>query len=120
MQPKMLEIRDRGTFIPVLAIRLDPTCEEERWLLARAGFGREPEQQAEYILLCRIAGGPDKCTTDPFDWGQNPRTYYVAHEHIRRHWDELQSGSVVCVEHILGERPEPKQSERLRQESGLI
>jgi hypothetical protein len=38
---------------------------------------------------------------------------YVAHKHISENFDRLESGSVVCVEHLLGERPEPKTSERL-------
>lgn len=113
MNSKMIEIRDRHTFIPALAIQLEPESEEERWLLARAGFGRTTEAQRKYILLCRITGGADKCTTDPYHWGRATRTFWVAHDHIYKHWDELQSGSVVCVEHILGERAEPKLSERL-------
>lgn len=113
MNSKMLEIRDRGTFIPVLAIQLEPSGEEERWLLARAGFGRKAEAQRQYVLLCRITGGADQCTTDPYHWDRSTRTYYVAHQYIRTHWDELRSGSVVCVEYILGERTEPKSSERL-------
>lgn len=114
MNAKMIEIRDRHTFIPALAVQLEPANEEERWLLARAGFGREAEVQRQYILLCRIVGGgANPCTTDPFQWDRFTRTYRVAHEYIRQHWDELRSGSVVCVEHILGERAEPKVSERL-------
>lgn len=113
MTSKMIEIRDRGTFIPALAVQLEPSSEEERWLLARAGFGTTAEAQRKYILLCRIVGGADKCTTDPLHWERGTRTYHIAHEYITEHWDELVSGSVVCVEHILGQRSEPKKSERL-------
>ena len=112
MNAKMLEIRDWGTFIPMLAIQLEPSNEEDRWLLARAGYGRTAEAQGKYILLCRITGGADRCTTDPCHWG-TIRTYSVAHAYIQQHWEELRSGSVVCVEHILGEREQPKTSERL-------
>ena len=113
---KLFEIRDAGTFIPVLAVQLGPTDddESERWLMARAGFGRQPEDQREYVVFCAINGGePCRCHIDPYSWGQNPRTYFVAHDYIRAHFDELESGAVVDVEFIFGIRPNPKLSERL-------
>lgn len=36
MEVKTLEIRDRTTFIPALAIRLGPRDERDRWLCERA------------------------------------------------------------------------------------
>ncbi len=132
MVSKMIEIRDRGTFIPALAIRLGSPNERERFLLARSGFGRTFEDQSEYIVLCKINGGePCHAHIDPFSWGQNPRTMFVAHMYLlNRHqelerregvraadkhegFDALPQGVVVDVEYILGIRPEPKQSEQL-------
>lgn len=112
METKTFEIRDRATFIPAIAIRLSPSCEEDRYLLARAGYGRAAEDQGEYVLLGRIAGGEDmRFNHDPYAWGMS-RTMVYAHEHIRKNWASLVSGQVICVEHLLGERPEPKKSER--------
>ena len=37
MNVKLLEIRDRATFIPAIAIQLGSRSEEERWLLSRSG-----------------------------------------------------------------------------------
>lgn len=125
MDSKIIEIRDRGTFIPALAVRLGSRSESERYLLARAGFGRTFEDQAEYIVLCKINGGePCQCHIDAFAWGQNPRTMFVAHMYLlNRHqeferdkqwcpsnraadkhegFDALPDGVVVDVEYILG------------------
>lgn len=113
MKSKIIEIRDAGTFIPALAVQLGSAEEQERWLLASCGYGRTIEEQAAYIVLCAIAGGePCKAHIDPFSWGQNPRTYFVAHKYIQEHFDELEPGQVVDVEFILGFRDEPKQSDR--------
>lgn len=116
MESKMFEIRDRGTFIPILATRLGSPLDQEQWLLWKAGFGERLEQQREYVMLCKIAGGSGHyaMTCDPFDWGQGNRTYFIAHRYIEKHFDELQPGQVVDVEYILGEKLEPKSSERLQ------
>ena len=113
MMCKVLEIRDKGTFIPMLAIKLSPHGNDSaRWLLAKAGYGIAQEEQETYILLAQLNGGNGRITCDPYDWGQNPRTYFVAHQWVIEHWDELTDGSVVCVEFALGERADPKQSDR--------
>lgn len=125
MTCKVIEIRDSGTFIPALAIRLGSPEERERYLLARSGFGRTFEDQSEYIVLCKINGGePCECHIDPFSWGQNPRTMFVAHMYLlnrqgefnngaEKHdgFDSLPQGALVDVEYILGIRSEPKISE---------
>lgn len=41
MDIKLLEIRDRGTFMPTMAIRLRSRDEAELFLLRRAGYGEE-------------------------------------------------------------------------------
>lgn len=111
MIAKTFEIRDRATFIPILAVKLAPACEADRHLLARAGFGIFAAQQATYVQLVQISGGHGRSTCDPYDWGQNPRTFLVAHQHIIEHFDSLASGAVVDVEFILGETLVEKQSE---------
>lgn len=125
MVSKIIEIRDAGTFIPALAVRLGSPEERERYLLARSGFGRTYEDQSEYIVLCKINGGePCSCHIDPFSWGQNPRTMFVVHMYLlnrqmeinsalEKHdgFDSLAQGHLIDVEHILGIRAEPKESE---------
>ena len=111
MQAKALEIRDRGTFISALAIDMNPENDSQRWLLRREGY---PCDGRPNVILTRLdgneRGGDDKATNDPYARGG--RTWPVAHHWIIDHWNELQDGSVVDVEFILGERLEPKVSER--------
>ncbi len=109
MNIKMFEVRDRNTLIPVLAIQLRPREEVERFLLARAGYGYTPNDQAEYIFLCKISGGTDG-QYDPFLWGD--RTMLNAHLHIAKHFEVLKTGDVVDVEFLLQETRVAKQSER--------
>jgi hypothetical protein len=109
MEVKLLEVRDRMTFVPMLALKPVPHNEEERYLLARAGYGRSPDDQSEYVLLARLDGGElhyDSCA-----W-HNQRTCGTIHRWLQGHWAEVQSGDVVDVEFILGETSTPKVSER--------
>jgi hypothetical protein len=53
MTTKAFEIRDRATFIPAIAVRLDPADERERYLIARCGFGVTPSAQAPCCLRRR-------------------------------------------------------------------
>jgi hypothetical protein len=116
---KAFEVRDTGTFIPVIAIKMIPTqqggrFEQERYLLARAGYGPDP-RETPCIILCRMsASGVDhNATYDPYAWGgAGTRTMQIAHLHILEHFDEMFSGDVVDVEFIRGETQEPKLSER--------
>jgi len=113
LQTKVFEVRDRGTFVVAVATRLSAIAvqsEKVRYLLARSGFGKAPEDQARYVLLYvphSMRG--ERATYDPFEWGD--RTFRTAHQHVIDHWDELTSGQVVDVEYILGETKEPKRSE---------
>lgn len=106
MTCKTIEIRDRGTFVPALLVRLDPTDERDLYLLARCGFGNTAEAQREYVLLINLAKAP----YDPYGHGP-ARTLGLAHRHVLAHFDDLPNGAVVDVEYLLGERIEPKRSE---------
>ncbi len=109
---KTFEVRDRGTFIPVLAVKLEPCCEADRYLLARSGYGRTAEAQSCYVLVSKIYGECCETATDPSCWSGGVRsTMTPAHEHIRKYFDTLESGAVVDVEFIAGLTPSPKQSE---------
>jgi hypothetical protein len=104
MEAKALEVRDRATFLPVLAVRMVPACEGQGYLLRRCGYG------SPAILLTALRGG-ERANVDPYEWGD--RTYKVAHDHIEKNWAKLSDGDVICVETILGERTEPKKSGRV-------
>lgn len=114
MIAKALEVRDEGTFIAVLAVDMNVhvfgpqhDAVAQHYLLRRCGYACDGRPN---IILTRLDGS-GKATNDPYDWGG--RTYPVAHQYIIDHWLELKDGDVVDVEFILGERPQPKISERL-------
>lgn len=109
MTTKTFELRDRSTFIPVLATRLNPADDRDRYLLARAGYGRDADSQSSYIILSKLDGVAG--TYDPFCHGPG-RTMKVAHLHILQHFDILENGAVIDVEYVLGEVAEPKVSEQ--------
>lgn len=107
METKTFEIRDEGTHIPILCVKLTARDERDRYILARAGYGDEPHR---YVTMIMIDGGHGKATSDPFKWG-GLRTLQVAHQHIIDNWSKLENGAVIDVEFILGITPEPKRSE---------
>lgn len=112
MIAKTFEVRDRATFIPVLAVKLEPGCDADRYLFGRAGYGLTPDDQAHFVMVCRVDGGEGFATTDQHGWPGGTRTMMYAHHHIREHFDELASGAVVDVEFLQGVTTEPKKSER--------
>lgn len=107
MKAKALELRDRGTFIPLLAVDMNPDGFDQRYLLRRCGY---PCDGRPNIAIARLGADGDPLRNDPFAW--QGRTFPVGHEWILEHWDELEDGSVVDVEFILGETTTKKESER--------
>jgi len=131
MQVKILEVRDRATMIPVLCVNMnvDPehidvlaTTPQERirerrdrafaqhWYMRRCGY---PMDGRPNIAITHLSADGSPFWNDPYGWKGGARTYPVAHEYIIDNWATLKDGDVVDVEWILGERPEPKVSERL-------
>lgn len=102
---KVFEVRDRATFIPVLATPLGSSPEPEGYLERRAGFG----QFTGLVVVTQLLSMTSNC--DAFEWPN--RTMHEAHKYIKDHFNELQPGQVIDVEYILGETEEPKVSERL-------
>lgn len=109
METKALELRDRMTFIPVLAVDMNPTDERQRYLLRRCGY---PCDGRPNILLTRLSGDGTAAWNDPYAWGGD-RTFGNAHNWIIDHWDELHDGSVVDVRFVLGETDAPCESEQV-------
>ena len=110
MQVKLFEIRDRATFIPAMAVKLDGNCsDQEDWLLRRAGYGMDAANR-NYVYITNLSEGTTQC--DPYRWGRCSRTMESAHRYILDHFDELTPGQVIDVEFILGESTTPKESER--------
>lgn len=106
LKNKLLEIRDRATFIPVLCTEMSSLDPKEYYLLSRLGFCGDRCIQLTYI-------DSHKSSYDPYRWESNPRTLHAAHIYIRDNWDSIESGDVIDVEFISGETNKPKQSERI-------
>lgn len=109
MIAKALEIRDEGTFIPALAVDINPANEGQRYLMRRVGY---PCDGRPNVIVTRLSGD-GQATNDPYSWGGGARTWPVAHNYIIEHWAELKDGDVVDVSFILGETKSPKVSERV-------
>lgn len=111
MEVKCLEVRDANTFIPVICLRPVPVNEAQRYLLRRDGYQGNAQEHCVIMIDAQCRG----VAYDPYDWvdKKRNRTHKVAHWHIQEHWGELRDGDVVDVEFILGERAEPKVSERV-------
>ncbi len=118
MRAKLLEIRDRATFIVVVAIDMNPDAmtgtmqsveryDAQKYLLRRHGY---PCDGKPNIAIARAAANGDRFSNDPYYW--RGRTYPVAHNYIIEHWAALRDGDVVDVEFILGETTTKKISER--------
>lgn len=107
LETKAFEIRDVGTFIPVIATQLTSTQPDEAYLLGRTGYPLPGD--SVFVLVTRLKDGAS--ANDPYNWGN--RTMLQAHMHIQKHFADLPTGAVIDVEYILGESAEPKISERL-------
>lgn len=99
-ESKTIEIRDRWTFIPALAMRV---CGANGYLFSRGGFGQE-----YCVILMRLVDC--KAQYDPVDW--DDRTMRVSHEWIENNWDTIKDRDVADVEFILGESSTRKLTEQ--------
>lgn len=107
MKVKLLEVRDKATFIPMLCIEVGKfDNEEQRYLAARVGFAETNIN----IIMTRLSG-EGKSSADPYFWGD--RTFTVSHDYIINNWNSLKDGDVIDVEFILGETQTKKISERI-------
>ncbi len=105
---KMIEIRDRGTTIAAMAIKMQPCDETEARFMRYCGF---PDDGSSVILMSLY---DQKATNDPYEWaalGKGTRTFQIAHDYILNHWGEITNGQVIDVEHVTGEKPTPKTAE---------
>ena len=105
MEVKLLEVRDIGTCVPLLVVRMGSVDETEQRLLWRVGY---PSREPHGVMITALTG-ERKASADPYFW--RDRTFAVAHQYIIEKWDDLTSGDVVDVEFILGESAAPKASE---------
>lgn len=107
MEVKCLELRDAGTFIPVICIHPVPDSEGQRYLLRRDGYTGSELEHCIIMIDAQCRGA----AYDPYDW-KDTRTRRTAHDFIQKNWDSLRDGDVIDVQFILGETGQRKISER--------
>lgn len=110
MDNKLFEVRAEATCLVVMATRLEAVNEAEAYLLSRSGYGGMKDWE-NYIILQQIDGGEGYATCDPYK--HKYHEMFVAHQYIKKHFDELESGAVIDTDFIEGRTKEPKESERL-------
>ncbi len=95
MTTKIFEVFDRSAYLRVLATRLDHRTTRELFLLNGADL---TNGQIQVTTLTPYV----ESHSDPSGWGNG--TMRTVHEHLIERWDVLNTGDVVDVEHILGEK----------------
>lgn len=101
---KVVEIRDRATLIPALAIKMRASDAHELFLFMHAGY---PICSEPCVLLISIEA-PCHSARCSDEWGErSARTMTTAHKWIQNHFDEIKSGQVIDVEFILKEKEKP-------------
>jgi hypothetical protein len=108
LQSKLFEVRDEGTFIPVLAIKIEQPSGSnaaERYLVGRAGW-----HAGHGVIVMNL--NSSEASHNPYDWKRSARTMPVAHAYIEQHFDKLEPGQVIDAQFILKETTDPKISER--------
>src|ERR1700690_3483866 len=99
MQVKCLELRDAGTFIPVICIHPTPDNEAQRYLLRRDGYSGKADEHCIIMIDAQCRG----VAYDPYDWTGDARTKKNAHHFIQENWASIKDGDVIDVQFILGE-----------------
>lgn len=110
LETKVLEVRDAGTFIPVIATKMltmDPV--EAYYVHGRCGYSNDQTHLS--VILARLDNGEGN--SDPYDWPGSTRTMRAAHLYIEKEFYNLASGDVVDVEYIMGITATKKLSERV-------
>lgn len=99
----MLEVRDDGTCIGMIAMKPLPANGQQAAILRRAGF----HDFDAYVIL--LDAHTFEGSYNPFKQSSDTRRF--AHLWIKAHFDELKDGDVVDVQFIRGLTSAPKQSE---------
>jgi len=108
MESFMIEIRDRGTFVPALVTRIDPANIYQAFLCECAGIQSAPRT----IVLTVFAAFQHRLVCSNIDCEEwCDRTFRVAHKYVEENFDFVRENPVVDVEFVNGETLAPKVSE---------
>lgn len=104
MESKVFEVRDRMTFIPLIAVRMNHREADERYLVRQAGWREE-------FLFGRMSN--DSIALEHVARWRHCATLGTACEFIAQNWEALENGAVIDSEYIRGESKQPKVKQRL-------
>lgn len=106
---KIVEIRDRATFIPAMAVKMVPDGGIEEFLFKQIGY-----RHGNCILLLSLEA-PWHSARSSDKWTTGARTMPVAHKWIEDNWNSIVNCQVIDVEFILKEVEKPCESVRKEQ-----
>src|SRR6186713_2702220 len=106
METKLFELRDTGTFIPLLCIK--PNASNNNPFEAKMAW-RSGYKDSRAVIVMSLSNPDRGCTIEPYDW--KSRTYHAAHLHIEANWDKLKTGDLIDVRVLLGVTDKPCESE---------
>lgn len=103
---KLFELRDEGTQIHAMAIKVvaQEHLTSEDFILRYAGWGFS--QVGIYLTTLH----EPKTQYNSSKWNDGGRTMRATHDYIKKNWGRLKSGDVVDVEYISGDSREPKKA----------
>lgn len=104
---KCVEIRDRNTCIPAIAIKMSAGDPIEETFLWREGYPRD----GSGVVLMKLSD--QRATSDVYGW-DGSRTMTAAHHWIEQNFDVLNNGAVVDARVVLGEAKDPAPAEIYR------
>ena len=106
MEIKFVEIRDTGTCIPAMAVRLVPSDPVSAAYIDRTGYSLSNPS----VLLCKLQTGESHIDWD--DWGNGGRSVGLCHQYIALTWSKITSGQVVDWRVIANEMDASRTPER--------
>lgn len=106
MTKKYFEIRDNSAFIPVVAVDLHPTTDNETIKPIEQALVSASAYNPITTILLTTLSSELRTEHDPSNW--HNRTLETAHHYILSYWEGLDSGQVINVEFIEGDSANPE------------
>ena len=105
MITKVVEVRDRMTYIPAVATSLKYSYinQAANKILNNSGIW----SHNDIVILTHL--DRNKSSMDPYEW--NDRTMKTAHDYIVKNWEFINNSDVIDVEYILGETSDKKENQ---------
>jgi hypothetical protein len=108
-QIKILQIRDSGTFIPIVALKLDPFASgnDQEFKLFRSVGHAEPV----YLMFDLGQVEDVKAFSSQKTWSYEPMsTHGASLQELINNWDNYQNGDIIQAGVLTGRVKEPQES----------